>query len=162
MTAFLLPTRRGFLVLSGMGLLLAGCSTTNVLTPASGAEDETAAALPLVNRLRQSRNRSSLSPDTPARRAALQQAVRMAKANEMSHLIGFGDDFGGRMRKNDVPLPAAENIASGQNTVEAAVQAWIDSPKHLENMLGSYRGLGVAMARTSTGARSYWAMVLSG
>ncbi|MGK6316271.1 CAP domain-containing protein [Neorhizobium sp. DT-125] len=162
MTAFVLPTRRGFLVLSGMGLLLAGCSTTNVLTPTSSAEDETEAALPMVNRLRQSRNRSSLSLDTPARRAAVQQAVRMAKANEMSHLIGFGDDFGGRMRKNGVPLPAAENIASGQNTVEAAVQAWIDSPKHLENMLGSYRGLGVAMARTSTGAPPYWAMVLSG
>jgi uncharacterized protein YkwD len=85
----------------------------------------------------------------------------MAKAGQMSHLIGFGDNFGTRMGQSDVTLPAAENIASGQNTVDAAVQAWIDSPKHLKNMLGSYKGLGVAAARSSDG-RNYWAMVLSG
>jgi len=162
MTAIAFPSRRGFLVLSGMGLLLAGCSTTNVLTPTSSAEDETEAALPMVNTLRQGRGLSTLTLDTPARRAAIQQAVRMAKANEMSHLIGFGDDFGARMKKNDVALPAAENIASGQRSVEAVVDAWIHSPKHLENMLGSYKGLGVAMARTAAGAPTYWAMVLSG
>ncbi|MBP1842047.1 uncharacterized protein YkwD [Rhizobium petrolearium] len=162
MTTFQTSSRRGFLVLSGMGLMLAGCSTTSILTPTAGAEDETEAALPMVNTLRQGRGLSTLALNSPARKAAVQQAVRMAKANEMKHLIGFGDDFGARMKKNDVALPAAENIASGQNTVEAAVRAWIDSPKHLENILGSYRGLGVAMARTSTGAPPYWAMVLSG
>lgn len=162
MTTFQISSRRGFLVLSGTGLLLAGCSTTSVLTTTADAEDETEAALPMVNTLRKGRGLSTLALSSPARKAAAQQAVRMAKANEMKHLIGFGDDFGARMKKNDVTLPAAENIANGQNTVEAAVRAWIDSPKHLENMLGSYRGLGVAMARTSTGAQPYWAMVLSG
>ena len=89
------------------------------------------------------------------------QSVRMAKAEEMKHLIGLGDDFGSRMKKSDVALPAAENIAAGQHTVNEAVQAWIDSPKHLENMLGNYRGLGVAVAKATDG-RTYWAMVLSG
>lgn len=155
------PSRRHFLLLSGMGLLLAGCSTTSVLAPTTGADDETAAALPMVNKLRQGRGLSTLTLDTPARKAAAGQAVRMAKAGEMKHLIGFGDDFGNRMKKNDVQLPAAENIASGQNSVDAAVEAWINSPKHLANMLGPYKGLGVAMARAGDG-RSYWAMVLSG
>lgn len=155
------PSRRNFLVLCGTGLLLASCSTTSVLTPMAGSEDETEAALPLVNRVRSARGLPALALDKPARKAASQQAVRMAKANEMKHLIGFGDDFGNRMKRNDVALPAAENIASGQTNVDAAVQAWIDSPKHLENMLGGYRGLGVAMARTSSSARPYWAMVLS-
>jgi uncharacterized protein YkwD len=144
-----------------MGLLLAGCSTTSVLAPTPGARDETAVALALVNKLRQGKGLSSLSLDTPARKAAAVQAARMAKAGQMSHLIGFGDNFGTRMGQSDVTLPAAENIASGQNTVDAAVQAWIDSPKHLKNMLGSYKGLGVAAARSSDG-RNYWAMVLSG
>ncbi|WP_105381377.1 CAP domain-containing protein [Neorhizobium alkalisoli] len=161
MTGFHLSSRRGFLVLSGMGLLLAGCSTTSVLTPTAGAEDETQAALPMVNKLRQSRSLATLTLDTPARKAAAQQAIRMAKAEKMKHLIGFGDDFGSRMKRNDVALPAAENIASGQDSVNAAVQAWIDSPKHLENMLGSFRGLGVAVARAGD-SRTYWAMVLSG
>lgn len=162
MTAPLLtPSRRHFLLFSGMGLLLAGCSTTSVLAPTPGADDETQAALPMVNKLRQGRGLSTLALDTPARKAAAGQAVRMAKAGEMKHLIGFGDDFGNRMKKNEVQLPAAENIASGQNSVDAAVEAWINSPKHLANMLGPYKGLGVAMARAGDG-RSYWAMVLSG
>lgn len=155
------PSRRGFLVLSGISLALAGCSTTAVMTPTPGSEDDTVAALPMVNTLRASKGLSTLSLDTSARKAAAIQAIRMAKAEEMKHLIGFGDDFGARMKRSDVALPAAENIAAGQKSVEAAVQAWIDSPKHLENMLGTYRGLGVAMATAKDG-RAYWAMVLSG
>ena len=158
---FLKPSRRHFLVFSGTALLLAGCSTTAVLAPTPGAQDETAAALALVNKLRGSKGLSALALDAPARKAAAVQAVRMAKAGEMSHLIGLGDSFGRRMAKSDVTLPAAENIASGQAGVDAAVEAWIDSPKHLKNMLGSYKGLGVAVARSSDG-RNYWAMVLSG
>lgn len=166
MTDFAFPSRRGFLTLSGLtltgtGLLLAGCSTTTVMTPTPGAEDDTAAALPMVNKLRASKGLSALTLDAPARKAAAIQAIRMAKAEEMKHLIGLGDDFGTRMKRSDVKLPAAENIASGQHSVEAAVQAWIDSPKHLENMLGNYRGLGVAVANATDG-RTYWSMVLSG
>lgn len=143
-----------------MGLALAGCSTVNVLAPTPGATDQTAAALPLVNELRRKSGLSALSSVNPARKAAAVQAVRMAKAKEMQHLIGLGDSFYNRMKASDVTLPAAENIASGQNEVERAVQAWIDSPKHLQNMLGSYSSLGVAVARASDG-RAYWAMVLS-
>jgi uncharacterized protein YkwD len=66
------------------------------------------------------------------------------------------------MKGGDVTLPAAENIAAGQDSVARAVQAWIDSPKHLHNMLGNYSGLGVAIARNpASGNRPYWAMVLS-
>lgn len=166
MTVSNISSRRGFLALSGLtiagtGLLLAGCSTTAVLTPTPGSQDDTVAALPMVNKLRASKGLSALTLDVSARKAAAIQAIRMAKAEEMKHLIGFGDDFGARMKKSDVSLPAAENIAAGQKSVEAAVQAWIDSPKHLENMLGGYRGLGVAMAAAKDG-RPYWAMVLSG
>ncbi len=160
MTSISMASRRRFLLLSGLGLMV-GCSTTAVLAPTPGADDETAAALPIVNKLRQSKGLPALSNDGPARKAAAVQAIRMAKADQMKHLIGFGDDFGSRMKRSDVSLPAAENIASGQSSVDAAVQAWIDSPKHLHNMLGSYRGLGVAMAKASDG-RPYWAMILSG
>lgn len=161
MTFSTISSRRGFLALTGIGLALAGCSTTSVLAPTPGSEDETAQALPMVNKLRASKGLSALTLDTPARKAAMIQSVRMAKAEEMKHLIGLGDDFGSRMKKSDVALPAAENIAAGQHTVNEAVQAWIDSPKHLENMLGDYRGLGVAVAKAQDG-RTYWAMVLSG
>ncbi len=156
----LMPSRRDMLILSGVGLLLASCSTVGVITPIQGAEDETAGALPLVNKVRAERGLSPLNAQSAARSAAQEQAVRMAKAEQMTHLIGRGDDFKSRMKRRDVPLPAAENIASGQGTVEEAVQAWINSQRHLTNMLGGYNGLGVAVAR-SAASRPYWAMVLS-
>jgi uncharacterized protein YkwD len=155
------PARRGFLLLSGGALLtLAGCSSLRAPVSIAGATDETRTSLPLVNALRAKRGLSALSASGPTARAAAEQAVRMAKAGEMKHLIGFGDNFGDRMKRSDVPLPAAENIASGWTTVDQAVQSWIDSRKHLENMLGDYRAVGVAVARASTN-RAYWAMVLS-
>ena len=156
----LMPSRRGFLVVSGLGLVLAGCSTVSGPASQYGAEDHTAAALPLVNRVRASRDLPPLTANGMARKAAVEQAARMAKAQQMTHLIGRGDSFLDRMKRRDVPLPASENIASGQASVEAAVEAWINSRSHLTNMLGSYRGLGVAVAR-STASRPYWAMVLS-
>ncbi len=114
----------------------------------------------MVNKLRQSHGLSTLTLADKPTMAAEYQAVRMAQAEKMSHLLGFGDSFLMRMKNGEVPLPAAENIASGQQTVERAVQAWIDSPKHLENMLGNYRSVGVAVARGQNGL-PYWSMVLS-
>ncbi len=81
----------------------------------------------------------------------------------MAHLMGMTDSFGARVKASGVQLPlTAENIASGQQSVDAVVTAWINSPHHLENMLGRYDGLGVAVAHnTSSRNLPYWAMVLS-
>jgi len=91
------------------------------------------------------------------------QAKRMASAGKMKHVMGIGDGFGPRVKASGVQMPAAENIATGQQSVPAVVTAWINSPHHLENMLGRYNGLGVAVARNSASKSvPYWAMVLSG
>jgi uncharacterized protein YkwD len=142
---------------------LAGCSTTSVLTPPGDGSDQTDATLGFINALRKERGLAPLSRDPAAASAALAQAARMAKAGKMSHLIGFNDSFLGRMKGQAVTLPAAENIAVGQADAEKAYLAWLNSPKHLENMLGpGYSGLGVAVMRNpASGNRPYWAMVLS-
>ena len=158
-------TRRSLLILSGSGLVaaLAGCRSTDLLpTGDELSEVQTDGALPIVNTLRQKKGLAGLARKREAEVAALIQAKRMARAGKMSHLIGFNDSFLDRMKSSEVPLPAAENIATGQDSVERAVQAWIDSKKHLDNMLGGYQGLGVAVARHPSSAnRPYWAMVLS-
>ena len=157
--------RRTLLILSAGGLVaaLAGCRTTDVLPTGDDlSEVQTEGALPIVNTLRQKKGLAGLARKREAEVAALIQAKRMARAGKMSHLIGFNDSFLDRMKSTEVPLPAAENIATGQDSVERAVQAWIDSKKHLENMLGTYQGLGVAVARHPSSAnRPYSAMVLS-
>ena len=158
--------RRGFLLVSASALaaIAAGCSTVGVLSPSVGTgRDETEATLVMINRLRADRGLPQLARDRAAARAAMDQANRMASAGRMEHNIGLGANFLKRMKGMDVPLPAAENIAAGQQTAEAAFDAWVRSPKHLENMLGSgYRGLGVAVfTNPASGNRPYWAMVLS-
>ncbi|MFP5076536.1 CAP domain-containing protein [Rhizobium sp. YIM 134829] len=165
MAYFPLTSRRAFL--AGTAALslatLAGCSTTEVLAPPGSGSDETDTVLGLINKLRQSRGLGPLVRDEAAAKAALSQADRMAKAGKMSHLIGLTDSFLGRMKSQSVALPAAENIAVGQADAAKAFDAWVHSPKHLENMLGPrYSGLGVAVMRNpKSGNHPYWAMVLS-
>lgn len=159
-------TRR--LIILGSGAIalsgIASCSTVADLgLTDSDAGNETGAALPIVNNLRQDHGLNALHQDKAAVRAAIDHASRMARHGEMQHNIGIGANFLKRMKGMAVKLPAAENIATGQQTVERAVDAWINSPKHLKNMLADYRGLGVAVAQNSASQnRPYWAMVLSG
>lgn len=145
-----------------LAAIVASCATAPSRVAKVPGADQTAAALPLVNALRAKNGLPALSYDPAASKAALYQAKRMADANKMEHLIGIGDDFGKRVKASGVKLPAAENIAEGQRDVDAAVTAWINSPKHLHNMLGKYEGLGVALAHDpSSGDKPYWSMVLS-
>jgi uncharacterized protein YkwD len=160
-------SRRSLLAASAASLaaLAAGCSTTSVLSPSAGTgSDQTPASLALVNKLRADRGLSALVIDKAAQQAAMDQASRMASAGKMEHNIGFGANFAKRMKGMEVALPAAENIAAGQDSASDAFDAWYRSPKHLENMLGSsFRGLGVAVvSNPASGNRPYWAMVLSG
>ncbi|QRI63526.1 CAP domain-containing protein [Shinella sp. PSBB067] len=158
-------SRRTFLAASGAAVaaLAAGCTTRPPAPSAGTGSDQTAASLAFVNKLRAAHGLPALALDGAAQRAAMDQAGRMAAAGRMEHNIGFGANFGKRMKGMDVALPAAENIAAGQASAAEAFEAWYRSPKHLANMLGSYRGLGVAVvSNPASGNRRYWAMVLSG
>jgi uncharacterized protein YkwD len=144
-------------------VLLSACTTTTVLAPIENGTvaDESAAALPFVNRIRSRHNLRPLKVAQVVVSAAQDQAVRMSRYGKMSHFLGSDKSFFARMKRQDVPMPAAENIAAGQQSVEAAMSAWEHSPKHLENMLGRFDAVGVVVARnTGTGNLPYWAMVL--
>lgn len=168
MSLISLSTRRNALLGAGLAIAaLATCLSSCATKPAPDlaaipVEDETAEALPLVNQLRAAHGLAPLKIDPAATAAAEHQAKRMVGAKKMAHLIGFGDDFGRRVLASGVRLPAAENIAEGQRTVPAVVNAWKNSPHHMENMMGHYTGIGVAVARDSTFRdHPYWSMVLS-
>lgn len=144
-------------------ILLSACTTTTVLAPVEqgATTDMSAAALPLVNTIRSRHGKPPLKVAPVVVGAAEDQAVRMSRYGRMSHFLGADKSFFARMKRQDVPMPAAENIAAGQQTVEAAVSAWEHSPHHLENMLGRYDAVGVVVARNAgTGDIPYWAMVL--
>lgn len=152
----------GLSIAGGIAANLAGCATPPPPPPSGNARDVSATALPMINALRAKKGLSPLSLDGATAGAAVSQARRMASYGKMAHLLGPGDDFKDRMKSQSVPLPAAENVATGQDSLEKAMEAWIKSPKHLHNMLGNYGALGVAVAyQSSADNRPYWAMVLS-
>lgn len=166
MTKTTRPIGRRALLAASLGFAaasIAGCNTFDTAGSDSNSSDQTDATLALINTLRRDRGLEPLSRHPAAARAARDQARRMAVAGKMEHNIGIGANFAKRMKGMEVPLPAAENIAVGQDDAGRAFRAWVDSPRHLANMLGpGYRGLGVAEARnTASGNRPYWAMVLS-
>ena len=140
--------------------LLAGCSTSGLLDLSSGPGGGgivTGEALGAVNRLRAGEGRPRLSADRNLGRQTLAHAEYMARQGQMSH-----DGFERRMKKWKIDLPAAENVAEGQDDVAAMFQAFRDSPKHLDNMLVErFKKLGVAYASNREG-RKFWVMGLSG
>jgi uncharacterized protein YkwD len=157
------PTRRTFLLATGAGaLFIAGCGSLPD-ADATGAV-MTDQAMGRINAFRRANGMPPLRTDRAASLAALEHAKRMAAARQMAHNIGPGADFGRRMKRQNVALPAAENIASGQRSLDGALEAWEVSASHRANTLDRrFSGVGVAVAYdASNGNRPYWAMVLSG
>ncbi|PRX08930.1 UNVERIFIED_ORG: uncharacterized protein YkwD [Martelella mediterranea] len=121
----------------------------------------TSTFLPWVNALRKSRGLEPVSTSRACTNVAVDQASRMALADRMNHITGSESVYN-RFKRNDLPLPAAENIAMQQKTPERAFQAWVNSPKHLDNMLGNYSHIGVAKATSpNSGNTPFWSMCLS-
>lgn len=158
--------RRYFLLGGGSVMLagLAGCQTEMVLAPIESGYsiDVTSTVLPLINALRAKHDKAPLHADPIALNAAMDHAIRMARAGKMSHDLGPDASYLDRMKRLGVTLPAAENIAVGQKTAEKAFDAWARSKHHLDNMIGDFKGLGVALAyQSERNNRPFWAMELS-
>ena len=140
--------------------LLSGCTTSGLLDLSLGAGESevvTGKVLASVNRLRTADGKPRLSSDGRLGRQAREHAEYMARKGRMSH-----DNFARRMKKWNIDLPAAENVAEGQHDPASMFEAFRDSPKHLENMLvADFRKLGVGVASNRDG-RKFWVMGLSG
>ena len=99
----------------------------------------------------------ALTPDWELSRVARYKAMDMRDKNYFSHTSPtYGDPF--TMMKNFgiVYRSAAENIAAGQTTPQAVVQAWMNSSGHRANILSTrstYIGVGYAKGGSQ---RYYW------
>lgn len=94
-----------------------------------------------------------LSVDLRLVAAAQGHADDMSENGYFSHTGRDGREFDDRISAEGHPSPAGENIAAGQETAEAVVQAWMDSPGHRRNILDcSFSSIGVGYAATG----DYW------
>lgn len=111
----------------------------------------------LVNQERAKRGLPPLSYNWELARVARYKSADMANKNYFSHTSPtYGSPFRMMETFGIRSSAAGENIAMGQQTPEAVMIAWMNSPGHKANILSNnFTQIGVGYAKSSTG-RIYW------
>ncbi|MGC2774918.1 MAG: CAP domain-containing protein [Bradyrhizobium sp.] len=125
---------------------------------AAATEDTAPADQISAFRLRNGEGR--VTRDATLDRIATEQARAMAEKDDLSHEV-LGP-FTRRVAPSKAGR-AAENIAYGYDNFDKTLGQWINSPGHRKNLLlPKATKVGIASARTASGKRVYWAMVIAG
>ena len=154
--------------------LLAGCAST--ITARLGP-DKCAAGmaevLERINAVRAAGQRcgARVMAPAPALRwdrqlysAAAGHSADMARRNYIEHLSPEGVHVSHRVDASHYKWKSVgENLAAGDLTIDGAVQGWVASPQHCENLMEpKYVDVAVACsARAGTDLGTYWTMVLA-
>lgn len=126
----------------------------NIPASASSYEDQ---VITLVNKERASRGLMTLKKNSTLAYVARLKSQDMATRGYFSHTSPtYGSPFT-MMQYYGIKFTAAgENIAMGQQSPAAVMNAWMNSPGHRSNILGAmYNQIGVGMAKNSSGVL-YW------
>lgn len=96
--------------------------------------------------------------------AANAHSQDMVKENFFSHTGSDGLKFSDRMKSAGYSYSSAgENIAAGQSTTAAVVNAWLKSDDHCKNIMTStYTEIGSACVSSDTADyKKYWTLLLA-
>jgi uncharacterized protein YkwD len=154
-----LPTKFSVSLLSpllGLALLLlAGADS-------AAASDLEARLIERVNQHRQAHGLAPLARHPALGEAARAHAVDMARADSLSHMGSDGSRLEDRLRRAGYGFRvAAENLASGPASPEAAADLWMASEGHRRNMLiPEITEAGAAMARRDAAGPPCWVLAL--
>ena len=125
----------------------------------TGTSSAAQAVLAEVNAARAQNGLSALTLDANMNRAAAVRAAELAQS--FSHTRPNGSR--GLTALNEAGVSyrtAGENIASGQQTAQAVVSAWMNSSGHRANILSaSFGRMGVGQA--TIGGRTYWVQLFA-
>jgi hypothetical protein len=112
----------------------------------------------LINQRRLDAGLPALPVDVRLVLAARRHSEDMATNDFFSHVGSNGSSFVQRVQADGYPTPRSENIAAGYLSAAAAVEAWMGSPGHRQNILdpvARHIGVGFAVDASST-YRRYW------
>ena len=121
-------------------------------------QDYASLMLAAVNTQRATKGLSPLCLNKKLHVAAQAHSDDMAANNFMAHKGSDGSTMSQRITLAGYDwVSVAENVAAGQVTVDAVMQGWIDSPKHLENIMGDHTMFASAYAFNEHGTyQHYW------
>jgi uncharacterized protein YkwD len=117
--------------------------------------------LNLVNAERQRVGASPLVLNSSLTVAAQGHAQDMANTRRLSHTGSNGSTMRSRIDATRYPWSTiGENVAMGQTTPAAVMEAWMNSPGHRRNILNpNFTELGLGYAQG--GGRPYWVQVFA-
>jgi uncharacterized protein YkwD len=124
------------------------------------SEDEQA-VLDLTNAERKKADLPPLTANPKLFEAARGHAANMAKQNKLEHTLD-GKTLADRVIATGYKFSrAGENIGGKQQTPKDAVNAWMNSPLHKDNLLNKrFTDVGLAVAKSANGDR-YWVQVFA-
>ena len=144
---------------SGNGSNNSGNGSNSTGGTSTGTSSAAQAVLAEVNAARAQNGLSALTLDANMNRAAAVRAAELAQS--FSHTRPNGSR--GLTALNEAGVSyrtAGENIASGQQSAQAVVSAWMNSSGHRANILSSSFGrMGVGQA--TIGGRTYWVQLFA-
>lgn len=120
------------------------------LSGTSASQAASKAAFELANQKRTAAGLEALTWDSGLEQASAVRAVEASQS--FSHTRPDGTDWW-TVNSN---LMYGENLAKGYDTADAAVQAWMDSPTHKENIMDSEFTSGAIAIHVSNG-QWFWA-----
>ena len=155
------PPRR--IVVFGLAGLAVSACAGRLLDARPLAVDGAEGAL-LTSRFRAEHGLGPVALDARLSRAAADQALQMARHDDLSHSIGWGNALPARLAAADYDWQVtAENIGMGYRSLATAFDGWVGSAGHRANLLKAgvtEVGFGAAEAPAS-GSRFFWAMILA-
>lgn len=164
-------TRRAF-VIAGAGASLSACASIGgfgTVVP-SGAttpvELTQASILAAVNDARRANGgHQPMTYNGMLEVAARSQANLMASKDQLAHNLGV--TLRERVTAAGYVGAVGENIAGGQQTLQQALEGWLNSPGHRATLLSDkFTEFGLAVARVGGGRKSrygiYWCFIAGG
>lgn len=145
-----------------VALVLATCDSTSPLDVLGECTDNPRqAVLDLVNDARVEEGLDPLVMDLRLALSAQAHSEDMTRNNFMSHTGSNGSSPGDRITEAGYPAASwSENVAAGQPTAEAVVNAWMNSSGHRANILraaSEHVGIGYDYEAGTTYGH-YWTM----
>lgn len=131
--------------------------------PESEAPETVTQAEQILRLVNQERAKAGLAPVTLDKNMGAAALVRAKEiVSNFSHTRPNGTGFATALKEQGVSYRGAgENIAWGQRTAEAVMEAWMSSPGHRANILDAkYTKLGVGHYQNAQGT-NYWVQLFT-
>ena len=158
-------------------LAIAGCSPAS-LFPGSGdgqrlgepidnsvVEFDAATSFERLNSVRRKHLLSTFKRDSRLMQAAQRHANLMGRTGKFGHEFGPDTKFKKRIFAVGFEESAGENIGVGYRSIDAAIEGWLNSPKHRKILLKrNYTLGGIAYAPNTSGRNPrlnhFWVLIV--